>query len=265
MAQLEELAIRYTSAGERAGIVLLKSQQSERYVAINLSGDQASAILPRSAPPGTGMGIQTHTPDVHVSDLRPADDYRFFAELLEGADVTVTSVDLDVAASSREPQATVRVRQGTQERAVPASASQALALAAATDAPIRAPAAVLAVGGLATGGHTPPEPAEVVRAVEAAEASHRLSQALTTAVEGRSGTVTLRLLPAADRVKIVDPERGVLDTIPGLNLFHHFAEAAEENRPQTGHIALSGLGEFDLAVHPSATETLLELTPLPAN
>ncbi len=59
MAQLEELAIRYTSAGERAGIVLLKSQQSERYVAINLSGDQASAILPRSAPPGTGMGIQT--------------------------------------------------------------------------------------------------------------------------------------------------------------------------------------------------------------
>ena len=264
MAQLEELAIRYTSAGERAGIVLLKSQQSERYVAINLSGDQASAILPRSAPPGTGMGIQTHTPDVHVSDLRPADDYRFFAELLEGADVTVTSVDLDVAAGSREPQATVRVRQGTQERAVPASASQALALAAATDAPIRAPAAVLAVGGLATGGHTPPEPAEVVRAVEAAEASHRLSQALTTAVEGRSGTVTLRLLPAADRVKIVDPERGVLDTIPGLNLFHHFAEAAEENRPQTGHIALSGLGEFDLAVHPSATETRLELTPLPA-
>ena len=144
-------------------------------------------------------------------------------------------------------------------------ASQALALAAATDAPIRAPAAVLAIGGLATGGHHPPDPAEVVRAVEAAEASQRFSQALTTAVEGRSGTVTLRLLPAADRVKMVDPERGVLDTIPGLNLFHHFAEPAEENRPQTGHIALSGLGEFDLAVHPSATETLLELTPLPAN
>ena len=265
MAQLEELAIRYTSAGERAGFVLLKSQQSERYVAINLSGDQASAILPRSVPPGTGMGIQTHTSDVHVSDLRPADDYRFFADLLASADVTVTSVDLDVAAGSREPQATVRVRQGTKESAVPASASQALALAAATDASIRAPAAVLAIGGLASGGHTPPEPAEVVRAVEAAESSHRLSQALTTAVEGRSGTITLRLLPAADQVKIVDAERGVLDTIPSLNLFHHFAEPAETSRPQTGEIALSGVGKFALAMHPSATETRLELTPLPAS
>ena len=270
MAQLEELAIRYTSAGERAGIVLLKSQESERYVDIKLSGDQVSAILPRSVrpgPPGTGIGIHTHTADVHVSDPRPADDYRFFADLLASADVTVTGVDLDAAAGSHEPQATVCLRRGTQESAVSAPASQALALAAATDAPIRAPAAVLAVGGLATGGHTPPEPAEVVRAVEAAEASHRLSQALTTAVAGRSGTVTLRLIPAADQVRIVDAERGVLDTIPGLtlNLIHHFAEAAEKNRPQTGKIALSGVGKFDLAMHPSATETLLELTPLPAS
>ena len=269
MAQLEELAIRYTSAGERAGIVLLKSQQSERYVAINLSGDQVSTILPRlvrPGPPGTGMGIQTHTPDVHMSDLRPADDYRFFAELLKSADVTVTSVDLNVAAGSHEPQATVRIRRGTKESAVSAPVSQALALAAATDAPIRAPAAVLAVGGLATGGHPPPEPADVVRAVEAAEASHRLSQALTTAVEGRSGTVTLRLIPAADQVRIVDAERSLLDTIPGLtlDLLHH-PKAAEKDRPQAGHIALSGVGKFDLAVHPSATETLLELTPLPAN
>ena len=270
MAQLEELAIRYTSAGERAGIVLLKSQQSERYVAINLSGDQVSAISPcssRPGSPGSGMGIQTHTCDVHMSDLRPADDYRFFAELLKSTEVSVTSVDLDVIAGSHEPQATVRIRRGTKESVVPAPASQALALAAATDAPIRAPAAVLAVGGLATGGHAPPEPAEVVRAVEAAEACHRLSQALTTAVAGRSGTVTLRLIPAADQVRVVDTERGVLDTIPGLtlNLIHHFAEAAETNRPQTGQIALSGVGKFDLAMHPSATETRLELTPLPAN
>ena len=269
MAQLEELAIRYTSAGERAGIVLLKSQQSERYVAINLSGNQVSALLPRSTrpgPPGTSMGIRTHTSDVHVSDLRPADDYRFFAALLASADVTVTGVDLNVAEGSQEPQATVRLRWGTKENTLPASVSQALALAAATDAPIRAPAAVLAVGGLATGGHTPPESAEVVRAVEAAEASHRLSQALTTAVEGRSGTVTLRLIPAADQVRIVDAERGLLDTIPGLtlDLLHH-PKAAEKDRPRTGHIALSGVGEFDLAVHPSATETRLELTPLPAN
>ena len=107
--------------------------------------------------------------------------------------------------------------------------------------------------------------AEVVRAVEAAEACHRLSQALTTAIQGRSGTVTLRLIPAADQVKIVDAERGVLDTIPGLNLFHHFAEAAEKSQPQTGEIALSGVGKFALAVHPSATETRLELTPLPAS
>ena len=181
------------------GIVLLKAKRSERYAAINLSGNQVSAILPRSArpgPPGTGMGIQTHTPDVHVSDLRPADDYRFFADVLASAAVTVTGVDLDVAAGSHEPQATVRIRRGTKESAVSAPVSQALALAAATDAPIRAPAAVLAVGGLATGGHPPPEPADVVRAVEAAEASHRLSQALTTAVEARSGTVTLRLIPA---------------------------------------------------------------------
>ena len=270
MAQLEELAIRYTSAGERAGIVLLKAKRSERYVAINLSGNQVSAILPRSArpgPPGTGMGIQTHAPDAHVSDLRPADDYRFFADVLSSAAVTVTSVDLNVATGSHEPQATVRIRRETKESAVPAPASQALALAAATDAPIRAPAAVLAVGGLATGRHTPPEPAEVVRAVEAAEASHRLSQALTTALEGRSGPVTLRLIPEADQVRIVDAERGVLDTIPGLtlNLIHHFAEAAETNRPQAGHIALSGVGEFALAMHPSVTETRLELTPLPAN
>ena len=264
MAQLEELAIRYTSAGDRAGVVLLKSQQSDRYVAINLSGDQVSAISPRSAPPGTGIGIQTHTSDVHMSDLRPADDYRFFADLLTSAEVSVTSVDLSDAEESHEPQATVRLRRGTQESAVSAPVSQALALAAATDAPIRAPAAVLAVGGLATGGHPPPEPAEVVRAVEAAEASHRLSQALTAAVEGRCGTVTLRLIPEADRVRIVDAERGVLDTIPGLNLFHHFAEPAETSQPQTGEIALSGVGKFALAMHPSATETHLELTPLPA-
>ena len=107
--------------------------------------------------------------------------------------------------------------------------------------------------------------AEVVRAVEAAEASHRFSQAMIAAVEGRCGTVTLRLIPDADQVRIVDAERGVLDTIPGLSLFHHFAEAAEVRRPQTGEIALSGVGKFALAMHPSATETRLELTPLPAS
>ena len=81
MAQLEELAIRYTSAGERAGIVLLKSQQSEQICRHQSQWRPGKRHLAALCPSGYRYGYpNAHARTCMCLDLRPADDYRFFAE-----------------------------------------------------------------------------------------------------------------------------------------------------------------------------------------
>ena len=114
MAQLEELAIRYTSAGERAGIRAAQVA-AERTVCRHQPqwrpGERHLAAL---AALRALAWVSKRTHRMYMCPIYArADDYRFFADLLASADVTVTSVDLDVAAGSREPQATVRLRRGT--------------------------------------------------------------------------------------------------------------------------------------------------------
>ena len=272
MEQLEDLQVRQTSAGDRDGVVLFTSRRGGRHVAVRLDARHAAIGNPRAVepePPGRGVRIVTGAdaaPPDEAAGPALDDDYRFFADLLAGAGVEVAAVVLDVA-SGAEPQATVHVRRGTAEAAVPAAVGQALALAAAANAPIRATPATVAAGGLAEGGRPPPEPADVARAVEAAGATYRLGQALAAAARGRAGSFAVRLVPAegrlAGQVGVVAPEGHVVDTIPGLAL--GFAHVGDATAPvSAGRIEISGVGSFAVTVRPGAAETLLELAPLPA-
>jgi RNA polymerase sigma-70 factor (ECF subfamily) len=299
MAQLEALVVRHSGVGARDGLLLLQAQSQERYVTIALPAEDAVAARPRVAapgPPGSGLLIETRTaasaPPAGEAPSAPSPapapestatsplvavrgaDFAFFADLLARLSLEVTSVVLDLPRGESEPGATLHLRRAggadgapaggpVEERAVEVPATYGLALAAATGAPLYGTEALVAAGSIGIGGRAAPDAARAAAQVDQAESTHRLGRALAGAAQRPAGPFRVRLVPRAGLVDVVAADGHVLETLPSTRLgFANLSGAA--TTPAVGHVAISGVGRFSLAVVPDLTETALELTPAEA-